>query len=810
MTTSPDWLLGAYLRRHPAACPVTPLAAGDMPRLMPGDAARTPAAAGPRPRRAGAGRGGAAGTPTYRQAVHASPGRYRIEGRAAGFEPSVSAPVYVGAGSTARASLTLRVGPIEQHVVVTAAAADVPAPQTGAPVSVLTSETLTDLGKAGVIEALRLVPGATIVQSGARGGATSVFLRGGASDYNKVLIDGVPANDIGGAFDWDAVGTTGLERVEVLRTANSVVYGSDALSGVISLTTRRGRSRTPRMTYAVDGGNFGTLRNELSVGGAAGRFDYFVDLSRFDTDNELPNNAFRNDTAAARFGALLGGATDLSVTVRRTGTDYGAPGAFLFHGIADDASQTNHLTYAGVTARSSVTNRLQTEVQVASAARSYRYINPAPTGEAFDPFGFGANYLGNAVTITGANGFEATGRAILDFGGVYPSVFAAETTRRLVSGQADVYVSDALDLSAGLRVEREAGTSGASAMTARTNVGSFVEASATPGNRVFVTAGVGLENNDLFGFAVTPRLSAALYLRLPAAVGSGTVGDTKVTVNAGGGIKAPNVFDEQSALFTLLGGLPDGGALIEASGVGSIGPERGRSIDAGVEQAFAGGRVRIRAAVFFNAFEDLIEYVSRSVLPQLGVPGDVAAAAGFGATVNAASFRARGVETSAEVWVGRVRVASSYTFLDAEVTESFSGSALNPAFNPAFPDVPIGQFSPLVGARPFRRPTHSGSLLASYDRGPGQISLAGHFAGRSDDSTFLADPFFGTSLLLPNTSLNGGYQKVDLSGSWRLHPRVRWYASIENLLDQQYQPVAGFPALSRAFRTGASVTLGGD
>ena len=61
-----------------------------------------------------------------------------------------------------------------------------------------------------------------------------------------------------------------------------------------------------------------------------------------------------------------------------------------------------------------------------------------------------------------------------------------------------------------------------------------------------------------------------------------------------------------------------------------------------------------------------------------------------------------------------VRFGASYTYLDAEVTEAFSASA---ATNPAFPGVPIGAFSPLVGERPFSRPANSGTLFVSYADG---------------------------------------------------------------------------------------------
>ena len=159
---------------------------------------------------------------------------------------------------------------------------------------------------------------------------------------------------------------------------------------------------------------------------------------------------------------------------------------------------------------------------------------------------------------------------------------------------------------------------------------------------------------------------------------------------------------------------------------------------------------------------------------------------------------------------GRVRVTASYMYLDAVVTKSFSSGALRPAINPAFPTIPIGQYSPLVGARPFRRPTNSGSMTVTYSEAKAQLAIAGYFFGKQDDSTFLSDANFGTSMLLPNKDLDAAYQKFDVSGSYRIHPRLRWYLTLENAFDQKFEAAAGFPALPRAVRTGVRVTLGGD
>ena len=174
----------------------------------------------------------------------------------------------------------------------------------------------------------------------------------------------------------------------------------------------------------------------------------------------------------------------------------------------------------------------------------------------------------------------------------------------------------------------------------------------------------------------------------------------------------------------------------------------------------------MRAAYFHNEFDDLIEYVSKAVLPELGIPPAAVNATQFGAYVNSQSFKAQGLELSGEVQAGReLRLTASYTYLDAVVLKSLSGGVLSPAINPAFPNTPIGQYSPLVGARPFRRPTNSGTLTASYSKGP----AAGWYLRcvcRQGGRQYLPERcFLRKFLLLPNKDLVAAYQKVDLSAA---------------------------------------------
>ncbi|HEY9467312.1 MAG TPA: TonB-dependent receptor plug domain-containing protein, partial [Vicinamibacterales bacterium] len=154
-----------------------------------------------------------------------TPGRYQVTATAQGFQPRTSDPVYAGPGSRAIVEVALEVGALQQDIVVTAESGTVRQSQTGAPVTVIDNQTLEALNKPDLLEALRLVPGAQIVQVGERGGGTSLFLRGGNANFTKVLVDGMPANDIGGAFDFGQLDTAGVDRIEVLRQTNSVRYG---------------------------------------------------------------------------------------------------------------------------------------------------------------------------------------------------------------------------------------------------------------------------------------------------------------------------------------------------------------------------------------------------------------------------------------------------------------------------------------------------------------------------------------------------------------------------------------------------------
>src|SRR5262249_38609144 len=156
----------------------------------------------------------------------------------------------------------------------------------------LDPETLTNRQPVTATEALRFLPGAIFNSNGRRGSLSSLFVRGGESRYNKVLVDGVPIDEPGGTFDFGVVPNIGVDRYEFVRGAESVLYGSDAMTSVIQAFTPAGYTHTPQFTFGAEGGNFSTARGYADIAGAWHRFDYRFFGEQFNTQGQGVNDAF--------------------------------------------------------------------------------------------------------------------------------------------------------------------------------------------------------------------------------------------------------------------------------------------------------------------------------------------------------------------------------------------------------------------------------------------------------------------------------------------------------------------------------------
>jgi vitamin B12 transporter len=737
----------------------------------------------------------------------ARPGRFRLRVTAPNFAPAESAWFFAGNSDVVSRDVFLKIKSMSEEVVVTATGVPLADAQEAASISVLTQPDF--LFRLDVMDPLSSVPGLQTSQSGERGGQASLFIRGGNANSNKVLIDGVPVNDIGGTLDFSTLSLTGIDHIEVFRGPNSVLYGSDALAGVVSLETQRGTTPLPALSYALDGGNFETYRQEGDLAGAWRRFDYFASAARFDTSNSVPNSRFHNGTFAGNFGWTPTAGNQFRVTLRRIAIGLGSPNAVELFGLADTSQTATHDTFISATYENQATSRWHNLIRYGASRLDGHFDTPSAAGVTTDGFTF----TGLPVTIRGANGFTVSGQAFLTTGDCCPSLSVNTANRDFVYAQTDYRFSSHLIGLFGYRYEAERGVSQFSSPSFssanavdRRNQDFILEGHGDLRNRLFYSLGGGIDKNAVFGTAATPRVSLAYYLFRPT---EGLFRGTKLKFNFGKGIKEPTIFDETNSLFDLLAQQPGGDQLIQKFGIRPVRAERSRSYDFGVRQSLT-DRALLDVTLFHNQFYDQIEFLGTGALQQLGVPSGVINAAGFGASVNTLNYLAKGVETELQFKIANaLQARGGYTYLDARVQRSFSSDALAPSINPDFPDIPIGAFSPLIGARPFRRAPHSGFLAVTYTRPRWSALLQGVFVGRRDDSTFVLDANFGNTLLLPNRNLDAAYHKLDLSGDFRINRHLLLFTSLENLLNERYSSNFGFPALPFTFRSGVKITVGG-
>jgi vitamin B12 transporter len=198
--------------------------------------------------------------------------RYQVRAVAPTFQSTTSNAVFVGRSGKAQVDITLATQTLTQQVTVTATGTPTPEAQVGAGQRAdRGSVPLLDRGAGSVAPD----SGCSSDPDGQVGGTTGLSIRGGNVNANKVLIDGVPADDIGGAVEFANIDAVGIDKVEVLREPNSALYGSDALAGVVSLTTARGSTLLPLLTYSGDGGNFNSFRQVGTLSGAFRHFDYY-------------------------------------------------------------------------------------------------------------------------------------------------------------------------------------------------------------------------------------------------------------------------------------------------------------------------------------------------------------------------------------------------------------------------------------------------------------------------------------------------------------------------------------------------------
>jgi vitamin B12 transporter len=545
-----------------------------------------------------------------------------------------------------------------KELVVTATRIPTPPDGVVSSTTIIRGEELRARGIHFVQDALREVPGATVVQVGSFGGVSSLFLRGGESDYVKVLVDGVPVNQPGGAYNFANLTTDNLDRIEVLRGPASVLYGSDAVSGVVQVFTRRGQGR-PALEGGAEAGTFGSISGHAGVVGGSKSLGYSADASHLSTDGTYAfNNGYHNTVLSGSVRAAPDPKGDASLSVRFSDNRFHFPTDFS--GALADSNQFNAEKALSVGA--DLGRRLSDRVELrvsGGGSRSDGEFDDRPDNAA-DTVGFG-----------------------------FASHRNSRDQRGNLEARVNGFVSSVLTLTTGAQVERE--TERQSGETT-SNFGGIATTPDTPFDRGRTTFGYyaqavldlpaglavnlngRLDHNRGFGTFFTYRAGLAYQLQ----------GGTRFRASLGRAFKAPT-FCEQfcDAPFVV--------------GDSTLSPERSNSWEVGVEQHLV-GRVSLWATYFHQRFRDMIVY-------------DGGVAPGEPTYRNGAAARARGVEAGVTTSFGTsVSAKASYTYLDAKATDDAGMPSTSFANGQSLIRRPGHSAELAVQGRVFERATLGGSV----------------------------------------------------------------------------------------------------
>ncbi|WP_290495653.1 TonB-dependent receptor plug domain-containing protein [Hyphomonas sp. UBA4494] len=441
-------------------------------------------------------------------------------------------------------------------IIVNGSRLDQTMTEIGSSVSVITRDDLEELGVDFALDAIATAPGLTVNQNGAFGGNASVRIRGASNDQTLVLIDGVPVNDptgTGGGYNFAYLDTDTIERIEVLKGPQSTLWGSDAIGGVVSITTKR---PTEGLSGTVFGeyGSFNTLRGGASISNANEIGDFRLAATGLTTDgiskaDEANGNSeddgYDSQTVSAKGGLNLPASVRLETSLMWSDAEseydsyaFGAQGS-----VADGDEVTNSETLSGnITLKAPLFDgRLENLVQIGYAD------------------------IERENTSNGVQSYFTEGDRVLFR---YQGTFAINDTNTLAFG-----------------TEREE----TSANEQESSIDSlFALYEFKPVDSLTLTGGIRVDDQKTFGSETTGRVAAAW-----------TATD-QLTFKAswGQGFKAPSIF--QSTYICTFCGLTAPNTNLKA--------ETSEAYDIGVQWQSANERIVLGATLFDQETENMIDF----------------------------------------------------------------------------------------------------------------------------------------------------------------------------------------------------------
>lgn len=692
-------------------------------------------------------------------------GRYDVRVALEGFRADTQS-VEVADGETREVNVRLRLSALSESVVVSASQLDVPLSLVADSASVVTGRDIEARQLETAADALRLVPGLEIARNGGRGTVTSLFARGGESDYSLVLLNGVRLNAFGGGFDFSQLPSSNIERIEVVRGPGSALFGSDAIGSVIQVITRQGGR--PQADASVEAGSLGTTRLTASGSGSHGQWNWGGGVERVGSDGftgiapatgeRVSNDDYRTRQATGTATWRGRAGAELALNGAWVWSDRGYPGPF----------GSNPL---GIFTAVDRLSRGVTDTRQAAASLVIPFANGRVRQHAQ------LSWFDLANDFTSSYGLSASG------------------TRRVAArSQTDIALGPNTKLSAGVDLQHEraennfiTGTASTPVPILRNLIGVFGEVRHQRGSRLTMAGGLRVENvdrNALDGSpnpytprppfpaavdrAVNPKASASYLLYAPN--GQGDVGSAgsriasiawlRVRGSAGTGMRAPDALE------------------IAFTDNPHLRPERSRSAEAGLETGLAGGQAVVELTYFTNRYEDLIVAVGPAMRDASQYQTD-----------NIANARSRGLELGA-----RMRTAWG---LDAHVAYTWLDTAILAVDHTT--DAAPAPFQ--VGDALLRRPRHEASVDVVFSRG--RFTAYSQVGARS--RTFDVEPSYGA---FGGLFWNPGFVTTRCGAAWRLTSALEIVGRVDNVFDRRYEETFGFPAPGRTLMAGVRFAAG--
>lgn len=548
------------------------------------------------------------------------------------------------------------------EVFISATKTETPVRHVTSAVEIITGEQMQQRKLKTVVEALRLAQGLAVFQSGGPGTLAQVRMRGGTPQQTLVLIDGAIVNSAtDGTYNFANLTTDNIDRIEILRGSQGMMWGSDAMGGVVNIITKRGRE-TPNISAFAEYGSFATLREGASVTGKKGLVDVAATLSRWDTSSFSAINYRRG--AAERDGFHnWQGSTKLGVDLPKDGRL-----EFNFRWM-DGITNLDGTTFNPVTSDFDPADVLGAKTQ----RKQYVY-----TGSYLQPI---TNWWSQRLTLARATDSFATNSGTVERNVVTGAVgipFALsseiDTTSNRLEWQHDVQIVKPLSVTAGYQFREQMGENldtltGTTTLPRKiisSNAG-FAEAKLNLWDRLFGTAGIRQDEYNVFGSATTYRATGG-YLHKETG--------TKLRGSYGTGFRAPTIND----LFFPGFGNPN------------LQPEKSKGWDVALDQSLFNDRVVLSVGYFWTRYQNLILSVFD--------PGGVCSFSLFGfCAANIGEARAQGIESSAKVKLIRDQPWIKSLDIQVHYTHTSTRNETNNA-NTRLPQWPLNQWSAILSYQP--------------------------------------------------------------------------------------------------------------